>query len=201
MPDGGRPRLPDGLPPGRWVSPDPAFAEGIAVTEPALWVSDHPIPDAGSRWGRLLAAQPGTGLWPLLLTGLPRHPDRPWPHADGWARPTTRALRTSRSPSARGRNASEPAGNAKDLESEAVAVADTHGPFGGQRFLMLCMRLVCAAAKCTDAERSGWPTVRARTIPFRRCFFSLSGHRRWARCPSGGAPAHGRMGVTLGKQG
>jgi hypothetical protein len=78
MPDAAHPRLPDGLPPGRWVSPDPAFTEGITVTGPALWVSDHPIPDAGPRWGRLLAAQPGTGLWPLLLTGLPRHPDRPW---------------------------------------------------------------------------------------------------------------------------
>lgn len=74
----GVPSLPDGLPPGRWVSPDPAFAEGITVTGPVLWVSDHPIPDAGLRWGRLLAAQPGTALWPLLLSGLPGHPDRPW---------------------------------------------------------------------------------------------------------------------------
>ncbi len=78
-------RLPDGLPPGHLIVPDPEYLShfGMApTTEPALWVSDDGVPDAGPAWARLLTAHPGTGLWPLLLTGLAPPPDpaarRPW---------------------------------------------------------------------------------------------------------------------------
>lgn len=74
----GAPSLPDGLPPGRWVTPDPTFAEDGAVTGSVLWVSDHPVPAAGQQWRRLMAVHPDTGLWPLLLTGLYSDPNRPW---------------------------------------------------------------------------------------------------------------------------
>lgn len=62
-------RLPAGLPPGRLVIPDPAFADGDLVTDPVLWVSDMPVPDAGSLWASLQRQHTWTGLWPLLLTG------------------------------------------------------------------------------------------------------------------------------------
>jgi hypothetical protein len=39
------------------------------VTDPVLWVSDLPVPDAGPLWASLLRQHPRTGLWPLLLTG------------------------------------------------------------------------------------------------------------------------------------
>jgi Domain of unknown function (DUF4253) len=74
----GAPRLPGGLPPGRWVTPDPGFAEDGSVAGPVLWVSDCLVPDAGLQWRRLMAAHPDTGLWPLLLRGLYSDPDRPW---------------------------------------------------------------------------------------------------------------------------
>lgn len=64
---------PGGLPPGRLVIPGPEYARDIGeepVSEPALWVSDDPVPGAGPLWARLLAAHSATGLWPLLLTGL-----------------------------------------------------------------------------------------------------------------------------------
>jgi hypothetical protein len=68
--------LPDGLPPGRLIVPDPQFAEEEPVAEPVLWVSSDPVPDAGPLWARLLAVHPGTGLWPLLLMGRPVNPGR-----------------------------------------------------------------------------------------------------------------------------
>lgn len=62
---------PEELPPGRLIVPDPEYLGYFGLgptTEPALWVSDDGITDAGPAWARLLAAHPGTGLWPLLLT-------------------------------------------------------------------------------------------------------------------------------------
>jgi hypothetical protein len=70
--------LPDGLPPGRLVIPDPKFATSQPVTDPVLWVSDQAVPDAGTWWARLRAARPRTGLWPLLLEELDSGPGRPW---------------------------------------------------------------------------------------------------------------------------
>ncbi|WP_262705932.1 MULTISPECIES: DUF4253 domain-containing protein [Streptomyces] len=75
-------QLPDGLPPGRLVVPDTRFA-GPGVTEPALWVSDEPLPEAeaGRRWGELFRRHRETGLWPLLLGALADSgsaPLRPW---------------------------------------------------------------------------------------------------------------------------
>jgi hypothetical protein len=62
--------LPDGLPPGRLITPDSRWARGEPVTGPVLWVSDEPVPDIGAHWGRLHHQHPRTGLWPLLLTTL-----------------------------------------------------------------------------------------------------------------------------------
>ena len=61
--------LPDELPPGRLVVPDPDYADGDPVTDPVLWVSDLPVPDAGPLWASLLGQHARSGLWPLLLTG------------------------------------------------------------------------------------------------------------------------------------
>lgn len=63
-------RVPDWLPPGRQVTPDPRYARGEPVSQPVLWVSDAPVPDVGAWWARLRLAHPETGLWPLLLTPL-----------------------------------------------------------------------------------------------------------------------------------
>lgn len=70
--------LPDDLPPGRLVIPDPAFTGGETVTEPVLWVSDQVVQDAGRLWARLRAAHPRTTLWPLLLHELHNGSGRPW---------------------------------------------------------------------------------------------------------------------------
>jgi hypothetical protein len=63
--------VPGGLPAGRYVVPGPEFSGGAVFTEPVLWVSDDPVPDAGQWWARMLARRGETGLWPLLLKGLP----------------------------------------------------------------------------------------------------------------------------------
>lgn len=68
--------LPAGLPPGRLIVPDPEYAQDEPVTEPALWVSDDPVADAGQLWARLLSLHPDSGLWPLLLMGRPVSPSR-----------------------------------------------------------------------------------------------------------------------------
>jgi Domain of unknown function (DUF4253) len=70
--------LPDGLPPGGLVIPDPEFAIGRPVNEPVLWVSDRTVTDAAALWAGLRADYPRTGLWPLLLTELANGPGRPW---------------------------------------------------------------------------------------------------------------------------
>jgi hypothetical protein len=62
--------LPDGLPPGRPVVPDPQYGGTDPVTEPVLWVTDEPVPDAGPLFARLLADHVRTSLWPLMLTTL-----------------------------------------------------------------------------------------------------------------------------------
>lgn len=62
--------VPQGLPAGRFIVPDPTMDEGGLVTEPVLWVSDDPVPAAGELWARLLARRKESRLWPLLLIGL-----------------------------------------------------------------------------------------------------------------------------------
>ncbi|MFJ5710346.1 DUF4253 domain-containing protein [Streptomyces sp. NPDC093105] len=60
------------LPAGRLVTAD----EGDGGTRP-LWLSDGPAPFG--LWGRIRAAHPRTGLWPLLLEPLERERGfRPW---------------------------------------------------------------------------------------------------------------------------
>ena len=65
--------VPDGLPPGRLIVPDPRYAERSPVPGPAgpvLWITDQPQVEPGPLWARLLSGHPTTGLWPLLLTTL-----------------------------------------------------------------------------------------------------------------------------------
>lgn len=80
-------RLPAGLPPGRYVVPDPRFAAGEPVTWPVLWISDQPVQDGGRWWAKLLAEHRYTRLWPLLLEelkglegleGVEEKQGRPW---------------------------------------------------------------------------------------------------------------------------
>jgi hypothetical protein len=61
--------VPSWLPAGRLIVPDPRLNEGHFSSEPALWVSDDPLPDAGSLLARLLMSQAEHWFWPLLLTG------------------------------------------------------------------------------------------------------------------------------------
>jgi hypothetical protein len=56
--------LPDGLPPGQFIAPDPAFSD--ATPDDGLWITDEPVPDAGEVWARVLRRHEDTGLWPLL---------------------------------------------------------------------------------------------------------------------------------------
>lgn len=62
--------VPSGLPAGGFIVPDPPYHDGEPITEPALWITDEPVPDVGPMFARLLAAHGQTGLWPLLLTEL-----------------------------------------------------------------------------------------------------------------------------------
>lgn len=61
---------PGGLPPGRFITPDPGFSDGTPATDQALWMTDEPVPDAGELWARLLRGHGDTGLWPLLLVTM-----------------------------------------------------------------------------------------------------------------------------------
>ncbi|MCO5971745.1 DUF4253 domain-containing protein [Actinoallomurus soli] len=81
--------LPEYLPPGRLVTPQRSFARPARPTGPALWVSDEPLPDAGTRWIELFAQHERTGLYPLLLDTLRGDPGRPW--HDGELKPPTPA--------------------------------------------------------------------------------------------------------------
>jgi hypothetical protein len=65
--------LPGGLPPGKWVTPDPAFARDGQASGPTLWLTDDPVPDEARMWAALLREHPRSGLWPLLLVTLRPH--------------------------------------------------------------------------------------------------------------------------------
>ena len=67
--------LPDGLPVGRFMIPDPEWNDGTTFTGPQSWVSDEYVPDISAQWRRLLGQHAKTGWWPLLLTGpaIPPH--------------------------------------------------------------------------------------------------------------------------------
>jgi hypothetical protein len=58
--------LPDGLPPGRLVAPDPQHNPGW-TGGPVCWASQQPLPNAPQQWARLQTIQDQTGLRPLLL--------------------------------------------------------------------------------------------------------------------------------------
>lgn len=58
--------LPDGLPPGQLVAPDPRHNPRW-TGGPVYWASRQPLPDAPQQWARLQAIQDRTGLRPLLL--------------------------------------------------------------------------------------------------------------------------------------
>jgi hypothetical protein len=64
--------LPDGLPPGRLVTPE------RGSDSPVMWVSDQRLPDAGRHWRRLFELRDKTGLYPLLLDPLEDDSGRPW---------------------------------------------------------------------------------------------------------------------------
>ncbi|MFF4776871.1 DUF4253 domain-containing protein [Microtetraspora fusca] len=66
FPDGGDGRaLPDDLPPGALVWPDPEYDRLRTHRRPSFWLSDSPVP--ASLWSRLRAEHPRSGLWPVLL--------------------------------------------------------------------------------------------------------------------------------------
>jgi hypothetical protein len=60
--------LPDGLPPGQLVTPNPRCSPQW-TGGPVYWVSQQHLPDAPRQWARLQAIQDRTGLRPLLLGG------------------------------------------------------------------------------------------------------------------------------------
>ncbi|KQS69270.1 DUF4253 domain-containing protein [Modestobacter sp. Leaf380] len=62
------------VPPGRPVVAD--FGRGPTPT--ALWATDEDVPHIRGLWPRFAAAHATTGLWPLVLTGNPGQPERPW---------------------------------------------------------------------------------------------------------------------------
>lgn len=61
--------LPDGLPAGRFMVPDPKWSGGRIFAGPQSWVSDEYVPDISAQWRRLVGLHAETGWWPLLLTG------------------------------------------------------------------------------------------------------------------------------------
>ncbi|MFC8846356.1 MULTISPECIES: DUF4253 domain-containing protein [unclassified Micromonospora] len=80
--------LPAGkLPPGRLITPQ-------AGGPPRYWLSDGPVEPM--LWARLRRDHPGTGLWPLLLSGLRGEPRRPW--VDGEVSPARRSPRGRHDP-------------------------------------------------------------------------------------------------------
>jgi hypothetical protein len=80
--------LPDDLPPGRLVEPDPEFLDEEEWSgRDFLWVSDEPLGDAAEHWVRLFERRAETGLYPLLLDTLTGDPGRPW--HDGELSPTS----------------------------------------------------------------------------------------------------------------
>jgi Domain of unknown function (DUF4253) len=68
--------LPDGLPPGRLITPNPRQPRltgwtGGPVCGPVYWASEEALPDAPQQWTRLHAVHDRTGLRPLLLDHTP----------------------------------------------------------------------------------------------------------------------------------
>ncbi|MEH0970019.1 DUF4253 domain-containing protein [Micromonospora sp. CPCC 205546] len=57
------------LPPGRMVEPEDGGP-------PPYWLSDAPADP--ELWARMRSRHPGSGLWPLLLSGLSSDESRPW---------------------------------------------------------------------------------------------------------------------------
>jgi hypothetical protein len=70
------------LPPGRLVTPQPAFEAGrFSASErtPALWVTEERVADMRPLWGEVASSFAQHGLWPLVLESLDdEHDDRPW---------------------------------------------------------------------------------------------------------------------------
>jgi hypothetical protein len=58
--------LPEGLPPGRLVTPNPEF-NPTWTGGPVCWASQQPLPDAPQQWARMQAIQHRTGLQPVLF--------------------------------------------------------------------------------------------------------------------------------------
>ncbi|HWB37146.1 MAG TPA: DUF4253 domain-containing protein [Rugosimonospora sp.] len=71
-------QLPDGLPPGGYVTPLRDDDRDDDQVEPVLWVSDEPVPRAGALRAHLQPACTRTGLWPLVLLPLDGEPWAPW---------------------------------------------------------------------------------------------------------------------------
>ncbi|WP_344594841.1 DUF4253 domain-containing protein [Actinomadura vinacea] len=70
--------LPDGLPPGALVEPDPDYFDDETLAgRDVLWVSDKHLTDAADHWRRLYERRVETGLYPLLLDTLDES-GRPW---------------------------------------------------------------------------------------------------------------------------
>ncbi|MEV5818782.1 DUF4253 domain-containing protein [Micromonospora haikouensis] len=80
--------LPAGkLPPGRLITPQ-------AGGPPRYWLSDAAAEP--EMWAQFRRNHPGTGLWPLLLSGLGGQPHRPW--VDGEVAPVRRPPRGGHDP-------------------------------------------------------------------------------------------------------
>jgi hypothetical protein len=65
---------------------DPSYASGEPPAAPILWITNDSVRNPGLLWGRLAAAFPTTGLWPLVLDSLSGADSRPW--LDGELDPT-----------------------------------------------------------------------------------------------------------------
>jgi len=77
--DGGATRgLAVALPQGRrvWPAPDHDRKDAASAAQPAYWLSDAPA--TATLWPGLHAEHGRSGLWPLLLEGMPDDPQRPW---------------------------------------------------------------------------------------------------------------------------
>ena len=81
-------RLPDDLPEGAPVEPDPAYLDEEEWSgRDFRWVSNEPAGDAAVHWMRLFERREETGLYPLLLNTLHGEPGRPWHEGELWPTP------------------------------------------------------------------------------------------------------------------
>ena len=56
--------VPGGLPDGGHVIPDPPYHDGEPVAEPAMWITDEPVP--GAKLGPIFARHlVGCQIWPF----------------------------------------------------------------------------------------------------------------------------------------